>query len=147
MTLARALARLCGLTSEHKERAMSRTLLAAAAAWAAFSSLPVAHAASETEQVQIHGARSTLSSSEFAELRGEYDLANGSRLSIEGTRLRPMAQIDGHDGVPLVMTGPTQFTDVAGQMRVDLHAAPNGNVAGLTVTYLPHGQTFAAMRP
>ena len=126
---------------------MSRTLLAAVAACAAFMSMPAAYAASGAEQVQIRGARSTLSSSEFTELRGEYELSNGSRLSIEGTRLRPMVQIDADAAQQLVMTGPAQFTNVAGTMRVDLHPAPNGIVTGLTVTQLPQGRVFAAVRP
>lgn len=125
---------------------MSRTILLAAAC-AVFASLPAAYAASDAEQVQIRGARSTLSSVEFAELRGEFELANGSRLSIEGTRLRPMAQIGGDPAVALVMTGPAQLTSVAGTMRLDLRAAPNGIVEGLTVTYLPQGQVLAASRP
>jgi hypothetical protein len=125
---------------------MSLTHLAAAAAFAAFISLPAAHAAGDPQQVQIRGARSSMSSADFAELRGQYELSNGSRLSVEGTRLRPMAQIDGHDGVPLVMTGPTQFTDVAGTMRIDLHAQRNGNVDSLTLTSLPNGPVLAARR-
>jgi hypothetical protein len=46
-----------------------------------------------------------------------------------------MAQIDEQSPVALVRTGPNQFTDQNGQLRVDIQAAPNGSVSGVTVTY------------
>lgn len=113
---------------------MSRTLLALAAACVAMIGAPAAMAAPAAEQVQIHGARG-MSSDDYAAVRGQYDLSNGSRLSIEGTRQHPMAQIDDQQPVALVMTGPNQFSDAAGTMRVDIQAAPNGSISGLTMTY------------
>lgn len=123
---------------------MSRLILTVAAACMPVIGAP-ALAATGAEQVQIHGARG-LSVSDFAELRGDYDLADGSRLSIEGTRSHPMAQLDDQAPAPLTMTGPNEFTDASGTMRVLFHAAANGSVSGLTLIYLPRGHVVAAAR-
>jgi hypothetical protein len=117
---------------------MSHSIHALMLACAAVLSVSVAQAATSAEQVQIHGQRG-MSSSEFDQLRGEYDLADGSRLSFAGTRLHPMAQIDAHGPVALVRTGPNQFTDLNGQLRLDIQAAANGSVSGVTVTYTRTG--------
>ena len=117
---------------------MSRISLALSVACVAMATWSAAQAAPNTEQVQIlgHGAHA-LSSGEFDALRGDYDLAGGGRLSLGGTRLHPVAELDGQGPVALVMTGPNQFTDVGGHMRVDVRAAANGSVSGVAVTFTP----------
>ncbi|HEV8689833.1 MAG TPA: hypothetical protein VGQ91_06030 [Ideonella sp.] len=125
---------------------MFRSLLVTAAACAAFSSLSAAGAAADAEQVRIRVER-PLSRSDFADLRGDFDLSNGGRLSIEGTSRHPVAQIDRQAPMALVKIGPNRYADAAGTARIDAQTGADGIVSSLTLTFMPHGTVLAAVRP
>ncbi|HEX5683749.1 MAG TPA: hypothetical protein VFY73_06910 [Ideonella sp.] len=89
-------------------------------------------------QVQVMARGQAISSAEFAELRGEYRLAGGGRLVVEGVRHRPMVALNDRAPVRLVSLGEHRYAsaDDALQLRFNAHA--NGNVDAVTIT-LPNG--------
>lgn len=96
----------------------------------------VGAAQSAQVQVKVHGQ--VLGSAEFAELRGEYRLADGRRLSIEGVRSRPTVALGDRDAVRLVALGENRFVSVDGAIRLRFNAHANGSIDAVTIT-LPNG--------
>jgi hypothetical protein len=85
-------------------------------------------------QVQISGRAQPLSSAEFAAVRGEYRLADGRRLVVEGPRHRPVVALNDQAPVRLVVLAPDQFASADGAMRLQFNAHGNGNVDAVTIT-------------
>ena len=107
-------------------------LLAAAAAQAAPDNLAGASVA--PSQVQVFSRAQTLSSAEFAAVRGEYRLADGGVLVVEGPRHRPVVALNDQAPVRLVALAPNQFASADGAMRLQFNAHSNGNVDAVTIT-------------
>lgn len=116
---------------------MSRFIVALAAACVAVSLIPVAAQAAPPEQVEVvgRGARA-LASDEFAAVRGEYLLADGSRLTIEGARHRPMVALGDQAPVRLLPAGPHQFASADGRLWLEFTTHANGLVDNVKVTRL-----------
>lgn len=86
-------------------------------------------------QVEVTGQGSALIGSvEYAALRGEYLLANGSRLVVEGSRQRLVVSVDEQAPQRLVMSSPQDFVSADGRWRLRFQARPNGLVDGVQVT-------------
>jgi hypothetical protein len=85
-------------------------------------------------QVQVIGRAQTLSSADFATVRGEYRLADGGLLVVEGPRHRPVATLNDQAPVRLVALAPDQFATADGAMRLQFNAHRNGNVDAVTIT-------------
>jgi len=85
-------------------------------------------------QVQVMGRAQTLSSAEFAAVRGEYRLADGGLLVVEGPRHRPVVALNDQAPVRLVALAPNQFASADGAMRLHFNAHSNGNVDAVTIT-------------
>lgn len=92
----------------------------------------------QSSQVQVKPRGPALSSAEFAELRGEYRLANGGRLSIEGLRTRPTVALDDREAVRLVAIGGNRFASADGAIHLQFDAHANGSIDAVTIT-LPGG--------
>lgn len=119
-------------------RAAALCLLSSTAAFAA-SPVPVSVVVASSPQpaIQIvgHAAR-TLPAAEFAALRGEYRLANGGSLAIEGARHRPVVLGD-RAPVALVPVGPGRLVSADGRLRLDVRSEANGLVSGLVLQVPP----------
>jgi hypothetical protein len=116
---------------------MPRITLALAAAACFVSALPIAARAADDskQQVDILGRGATLlRSDQYAAMRGEYLMSDGSRVWIEGSRARPAVAIDDREPLLLVATGRNRFATIDGRMQLEFHAHDNGNIDGLTLT-------------
>jgi hypothetical protein len=89
-------------------------------------------------QVQVMPRAPAISSAEFAELRGEYRLADGGRLVVEGVRHRPMVALNDHAPVRLVALGEHRYASADGELQLRFNARANGNIDAVTIT-LPNG--------
>jgi hypothetical protein len=67
-----------------------------------------------------------LSAAQFRDLRGEYLLDDGSRLSIAGVRLRPLARLDDRPPVPLQVAGPNRLVSRDGRWRLEFQSRADG---------------------
>lgn len=72
-----------------------------------------------------------LSAARFADMRGEYRMDDGSVLTIEGARLRPMARVDARAAVPLRAAGPDRLVSADGLWQLEFRS---------------HGDRFDAVR-
>lgn len=71
---------------------------------------------------------------DLAELRGQYDLKDGSLLTITESRHTLYARLDDGSAIPLSWAGPSTLADRSGQLRIEFKQAANGSVSGVTVT-------------
>ncbi|HJV70622.1 hypothetical protein [Ideonella sp.] len=116
---------------------MSRFIVALAAACLAASLVPVVARAAPAEEVEVVGRSArALGSDEFAAVRGEYLLADGSRLSVEGVRHRPTVALGDQAPVRLLAAGPNQFVSADGRLWLEFNGHANGNVDAVKVTVL-----------
>jgi len=110
------------------------TLLACCAAQAA------------TNEVEVHGhALQRLSSSEAAELQGRYALTDGRVLEVSRRGARLTVALDGQEQM-LLATAPLRLQSADGLLLLDIDAAANGSVRGLTLTQAGHAPV-ATIRP
>ena len=93
---------------------------------------------SQSSQVQVKAHAQALTSAEFAEMRGEYRLADGGRLSIAGVRSRPVAALNDRAAVRLVAIDENRFASVDGAVQIQFNARANGSIDSVTIT-LPAG--------
>lgn len=63
-----------------------------------------------------------LSAAQFRDLRGEYLMDDGSTLSIDGVRLRPLARLDDRPPVPLQVAGPNRLVSQDGRWRLEFQS-------------------------
>jgi len=89
-------------------------------------------------QVRVMARAQAISSAEFAELRGEYRLADGGRLVVEGARHRPMVALNDSAPVRLVSLGEHRYASADGALQLRFNAHANGNIDAVTIT-LPNG--------
>ena len=73
-------------------------------------------------------------SQDQAQFQGEYDLQDGSRLSVNQRHHTLYARLDDGDITSLIATGPTSFTSPSGQLRVEFIQSANGSVSGIKLT-------------
>lgn len=116
---------------------MSRFIIAFAAACLAASLIPVAALAAPPEQVEVigRGARA-LASDEFAAVRGEYLMTDGSRLTVDGVRHWPMVALGDQAPVRLLPAGPHRFVSADGRLWLEFTARANGLVDSVALTQL-----------
>ena len=94
---------------------MFRIILALWMACAALSAnLAVAQAVDPVE-TQVKA----LSAARFADMRGEYRMEDGSLLTVDGARLRPVAWLDDREPVPLVVAGPNRLVSLDGRWSLE----------------------------
>ena len=67
-------------------------------------------------------------------MRGEYRLADGGSLVIEGPRHRPVVALNDQAPVRLLALGPNHFASVDGAMQLHFNARANGNIDAVTIT-------------
>jgi len=72
--------------------------------------------------------------SDQSELRGQYDLKDGSRLTITEHRHTLYAQLDDAPALPLKATGRSTYADPGDRLRLEFIQAPNGSVSGVNLT-------------
>lgn len=106
-----------------------------AAVQAAPSGLPAAVVVSSAQpQIQVVGQSTrTLTTAEFAELRGEYRLQGGGALVLGGARHRPVAELNDKAPVALLPMAPNQLVSTDGRLRLEFQTLPNGEVSQLTL--------------
>ncbi len=114
---------------------MSRSTVSLATACLAASLLPNLSAAASTQPSEwvVTGSRA-LSSAQLAEMRGEYLLTDGRRLSVEGPRTRPMVALGDRAPVALLPAGGDRFVSADGSVQLAFRSLPNGLVDAITVT-------------
>lgn len=114
---------------------MSRSIVSLATACLAASLLPNLSAAAPTQPSEwvVTGSRA-LSTAQFAELRGEYLLADGRRLNVEGPRTRPVVALDDRAPVALLPLGADRFVSADGSLQLAFQQRPNGLVDSVAVT-------------
>lgn len=113
------------------------TLLPLGAAHAAPGDLAAAStvaSATPRPQIQVTAHAQSIGSAEFAAIRGEYRLADGRRLMVEGPRHRPVVALNDQAPVGLVALGPNRYASADGAMQLDFNAHANGNVDTVTLT-------------
>lgn len=69
-----------------------------------------------------------------ADFQGQYELQDGSRLSVHLRQHKLMAELNDAPATPLNATGPATFTTANGQLRIEFVQAANGNVSGVKLT-------------
>lgn len=111
------------------------SMLMTATVEAAPAGLPVAVVVSSAQpQIQVVGqSQRTLSSAEFAELRGEYRLQGGGALVLGGARHRPVAELNDKAPMPMLPMGPNQLVSTDGKLRLEFQTLANGEVSQLTL--------------
>ena len=130
-----------------RARSRAAALMAAAAlssmlmvaAQAASTGLPVSVVVSSAQpQIQVVGqSRRTLTTAEFAELRGEYRLQGGGALVLGGARHRPVAELNDKAPMALLPIGPNQLVSADGKLKLEFHTLANGEVSQLTLHVAP----------
>jgi len=73
-------------------------------------------------------------SNDRAEYRGQYDLKDGSRLTITERHHTLYAELDNVPLTELAATGPAAYSDKKGQLKIEFVQAENGSVSGVSVT-------------
>lgn len=111
------------------------SILMTPAVGAAPAGLPVAVVVSSAQpQIQVVGQSTrTLTTAEFAELRGEYRLQGGGALVLGGARHRPVAELNDKAPVALLPMAPNQLVSTDGRLRLEFQTLPNGEVSQLTL--------------
>ena len=71
---------------------------------------------------------------DYAQVRGEYALADGHVIHLEGTRRHPSLAFDDGSTRPLRALSPEEFATADGCVRVAFDRHSNGSVAGMRVT-------------
>ncbi|MFZ5549024.1 MAG: hypothetical protein ACOZJX_10055 [Pseudomonadota bacterium] len=108
------------------------------ASLAAPAGLQVSVVAMSQPQIQVVGQSTrTLTSAEFAELRGEYRLSTGGLLVVGGARHRPVVELNDRAPVALWPVAPHQLVSADGKLRLELRTEANGEMTGLTLHALP----------
>ncbi|MGB9109305.1 MAG: hypothetical protein WCC39_11525, partial [Telluria sp.] len=79
-----------------------------------------------------------------AEVKGQYDLADGRLLTITGSGHRLRAQLDGRDGIRLVPAGGAVFDAADGSFRLRFREHANGNVTAVTLDVMRVARVAAA---
>lgn len=87
----------------------------------------------QPSQVQVKAHGPVLGSAEFAEMRGEYRLADGGRLSIEGPRSRPTLALNDGEAIRLVPIGDKRFASADGAVHLQFNAHANGSIDTVTI--------------
>lgn len=108
------------------------TRLAGCAAFAAFAALSAVPAAAQAVDAGHSGAR-PLSASQFHEMRGQYLMDDGSRLTIDGARLRPVARLDEQAPVPLQAAGRNRLVSADGRWQLEFQSHASG-IDAVTLT-------------
>lgn len=113
--------------------------LLAPTAWAGSGGAPLAVVVSTTQpQIQVVGQSArTLTSAEFAEMRGEYRLSSGGLLVMGGARHRPVVELNDQAPLALLPVGPNRLVSADGKLRMEFKTEANGEVSGLTVHVAP----------
>lgn len=73
-------------------------------------------------------------SRDIAEFQGQYELQDGTRLTVRLRQHQLMAELNDAAATPLSATGPATFSTTDGQLRIAFIQAANGNVSGVTLT-------------
>jgi len=73
-------------------------------------------------------------SKDQAQFQGEYDLQDGSRLSINQRHHTLYARVGDSASTALVAAGPTSFTDASRRLRIEFIQSANGSVSGVKLT-------------
>jgi hypothetical protein len=107
-------------------------LVAAQAAPTALEPVQISISAPITLPAKIY----QMSGREFKTLAGQYELSNGSVLTLSGSARRMHAQIDTMPRVDLVAGSPVWLTAGNKQMRIQFQLLDNGIVDKMTVTYM-----------
>lgn len=88
----------------------------------------------QSSQVQVLAHAPALGSAEFAAMRGEYRLADGGRLSIEGVRNRPTVALNDGAAARLVAIGGNRYASVDGAVQLQFDEHANGSIGAVTIT-------------
>lgn len=67
-----------------------------------------------------------LSAAQFADMRGEYLMDDGSRLIIDGVRLRPVVLRDQRAPMPLLALGPNRLITADGKVLLEFRSHVDG---------------------
>lgn len=118
--------------------AAAMTLLCATASATPAGAPAAVVVASAPPQVGITGQGvRTLSSAEFAEVRGEYLLAGGGSMVVGGARHRPIVEFNDKAPMALLAVAPNQLVSADGQLRLEFRTEANGEVSAVTVHVAP----------
>jgi hypothetical protein len=94
----------------------------------------IAHAAPEEVCVPAQQAARALNSDEFAQLSGRYRMDDGSVVKVAGSRLRPVALIDGADPIPLISVASGHLVSEDGRLTLRFRADRKGDYEGVTLS-------------
>ena len=92
----------------------------------AMAAVCVAASPMGAEAQTAEGSVDVLSAAQFRDLRGEYLMDDGSTLSIDGVRLRPLARLDDRPPVPLQVAGPNRLVSQDGRWRLEFQSRADG---------------------
>ena len=83
----------------------------------------------------------------FDDIRGEYDMENGMRLSMSSHGHSYFADLDGFDRTELVAVAPDIFVAKNKTMKMVFKQHPNGVATAVTLTYLAKNPGSAELTP
>lgn len=83
-----------------------------------------------------HG-KAALPRAQLSEIRGQYTLADGRRLTMTGSAYKIRAQLDGRPETVVAPAGGAVFRAVDGSLSLHFEQYANGNVTGVTLVETP----------
>jgi hypothetical protein len=88
------------------------------------------------ERISLPRHPYAISPGEYEEVSGAYDMANGKTLVMRMAGHRMFAELEGLPKAELVAVSPTTFVAKNRQMKMRFQQEPNGDVSGVTLTYV-----------
>ena len=98
------------------------------------------------QQINLPDHAYVLRPDEFQEVRGQYDMSNGKVLTLSSGGRAIFAELDGFEKMELVAVTPNQYVAKNRHMKMVFDQYPNGNVTGVTLTYLDEHAPIAALK-
>ena len=117
-------------------RTFTTIAFAAATVFSTTAFAAPANVPSADSSVQIKGTavRSVqMSENDFAGFAGEYQLANGKKLTVSNNNARYFAQVDGQREVEIVATGSKSFMSTNTDMELKFGVQSNGTASNVVV--------------
>lgn len=81
----------------------------------------------------LQAAATGMSSNDFADFRGQYQLADGRTLTMRTVGRQQVAEIDGVGPIDIVATGDATFVAKDGRLRLTFQRWKNGTVTAVSV--------------
>ncbi len=101
------------------------------AAFAAPANVPSADSSVQIKGTAVRGVQ--MSENDFAGLAGEYQLANGKKLTVSNNNTRYFAQVDGQREVEIVATSSKSFMSTNTDMELKFGVHSNGIASNVVV--------------